>query len=169
MLYHIYRIYLLYFFRSNKDNANPFSELWNEDQPNLTQLLKSKNEDIDELPFSLIQNIQNKILIQKIHKRLSTIETLFFYPQTLTLENCQQLNTTPKEHWTSTIYNLFHDAQIPKEYIFDIYKNENENDNNPVPNTIYIQFKSFQYKMFAKHVLTNYLSLQPNNNIQIFD
>jgi hypothetical protein len=149
-------------------NKNQFSELWNDDLPNQANLLKLENEDIDELPSALIQNIQNKILIQKIYKQIHKIERYFFYPQTLTLLNCEELQVIPGKHWTSKIYTLFRIIQISPKYIHDIYKNENDDD-HPFPNTIYIQLISFQVKMFVLSALTHYFSFQPNSCIKIYD
>lgn len=157
----------IFFFRVKMNKANQFAEFWNKDKPNLAQLLKLENEDINKLPNALIQNIQNKILIQKLYKKIRTIEQLFFYPQTLTLENCESLQMIPGEHWTSKIYTLFYNAQIPQDYIYDIY--ENEDDLSPIPHTIYIQFVSFRAKMHAKNVLTHYFSMQPHNSIKIYN
>jgi hypothetical protein len=149
-------------------DENQFTELWNENTSDISYLmLHLENEDIDELPSTIIQNIQNKILIQKIYKRIHLIEQCFFNPQTLTLENCEQLKHIPGEDWTSIIYTLFRDTEIPQYYILDIYKNEH--DNRSVPNPIYIQFLSFRTKMFVKSKLIQHFSLQPDNPIKIYD
>jgi hypothetical protein len=172
-------------------NSTQADELWNNEGVDLISLLKKENEDIDELPLPVIQNIQNKILIQKLHKRLYTLEEHFYYPQTLTLEGCEQLNSIAGEHWTSRFYTLFREAQIPPFYILDVWKddinidnnivNDNDNDNDTpthkdnntrfdiVPHTVYIQLITYRAKMLAKSKLNLYFSTLPNCSININD
>jgi hypothetical protein len=152
-------------------DENQFTAFWDNEKPNINNLLKLENEDIEELPSTLIKNIQNKLLIQNIYKRLYIIEQCFFNPQSITIENFDQLRHIPGEHWTSRIYTLFRDTHIPQFYILDIFTDEENtnHDEQSVPNTVYVQLISFRTKMFVMSKLTHFFALQPNSSINIYD
>lgn len=133
------------------------------------QINQTEREIPEELsiPAEMIENIQNKLLIKSIQQRMFNIEQCYFNPQTLTIENYNQLRNTPGEHWKSRMYILFCDTYLPHYWILDIWKSPSQ-DPNEIPHTVYLQLISFRAKMFVKSTLTHFLSYQ-NASINVYD
>ena len=127
----------------------------------------NKEEEEDNIPFKVIQNIQNKLLIKKIQQRIFNIEQCYFNPQILTIEGYRHLRSTPGQHWKSKVYTLFCDTYLPHYWILDIWKSPSHNPDE-VPNTVYIQFITFRAKMFVKTTLDHFFS-QQNSCINLYD
>ncbi len=62
-------------------------------------------EEHEHIPAEMIENIQHKLLIRSIERRLFTIEQCYFNPQILTIEGYGRLRNLPgQQHWKSKIY-----------------------------------------------------------------
>jgi hypothetical protein len=129
---------------------------------------ETHQEEENEIPVEVFQNIQNKLLIQTIEQRMATIKQYYFNPQTLEIDNYNLLRSAPGQHWKSKIYTLFCDAYLPHYWIVDIYKNNSRTTNEEIPTVVYIQLMSFPVKMFVKKSLTNFFKDQ-NININVYD
>jgi hypothetical protein len=127
----------------------------------------SQKEEENDIPPIIIENIQNKLLIKNIEKRMFEIEQCYSNPQVLTIEGYNLIKNTNEQHWKSRIYNLFCDAKLPHYWILDIWKNP-LNKPNEIPNIVYIQCITFRAKMYIKSVLTDFFLYQ-NTNINIYD
>ena len=132
-----------------------------------TDAVPEISEDENIIPVEMVENIQNKLLINSIQHRLFNIEQCYFNPQVLTIEGYKQLRCTPGQHWKSRMYTLFCDAYLPHYWILDIWKSRLDNTDE-VPNTVFVQFITLQAKMFVKNTLTDFFSTQ-NTNINVYD
>jgi hypothetical protein len=132
-----------------------------------TDAVPEISEDENIIPVEMVENIQNKLLLNSIQHCLFNIEQCYFNPQVLTIEGYKQLRCTPGQHWKSRMYTLFCDAYLPHYWILDIWKSRLDNTDE-VPNTVFVQFITFQAKMFVKNTLTDFFSTQ-NTNINVYD
>ncbi len=129
---------------------------------------QEQQEQQEFIEADIIQNIQNKLIINKIEQKLFKLKQCYFNPQTLTIQGYNLLNHTPQDHWKSRLYTLFSDACLPHYYIIDCWKNPSENMTDDFPNVIHIQLITYLAKMFVKETLIHFLSYN-NFNINVID
>ena len=116
----------------------------------------------------IAQNIQNKLILNKIEKKIFKIKQCYFNPQTLTIQGYNLLNHIAQNHWKSGLYTLFSDACLPHYYIIDCWKDPSDNMINDIPNVIHIQLITYLAKMFVKESLIRFLTYS-NFNINVID
>jgi hypothetical protein len=130
---------------------------------------EKEEEEEDIIPAKMLQNIQNKLIIQNIKYRMYKVKQCYFNPETLEIVGYNLLRGTPGQHWKSRIYTLFCDAYLPHFWIIDIWKHSANNTNDDeIPSVVYIQLISFRVKMFVQKSLTNFFKDQ-NKNINVYD
>lgn len=123
-------------------------------------------EEHEHIPAEMIENIQHKLLIRSIERRLFTIEQCYFNPQILTIEGYDRLRNLPgQQHWKSKIFTLFSDAYLPHHWILDIWKSRLADADERV----YVQLITFQTKMFVKSVLTQHFLDEYDANVNVYD
>ncbi len=129
---------------------------------------KQKQNPEEFIGPDIAQNIQNKLILNKIEKQIFKIKQCYFNPQTLTIQGYNLLNHTPENHWKSRLYTLFSDACLPHYYIIDCWKDPSNNMMNDIPNVIHIQLITYLAKMFVKETLIHFLTYS-NFNINVID
>jgi hypothetical protein len=111
----------------------------------------------ENIQFSLpsITQIQNKLLVKRIKKRILALEKTIFEPHTITLEGCENLRGIPGQHWRSRIFGLFTDANIPHSYIVNIRTTDFIND---IPKKVTLFIITQHVKHYIYHTLGQFLA-----------
>jgi len=126
--------------------------------------------DIQECPVQestsppIFELVQNKILLQRIKKRINEIEECFFNPQIIVLEGYSPFSSISNQCWSNQIKRLFYEANIPEYYILDMWK---DNDNDATSEYTYIQFISKSVKLYVISALHHFLSFNSNLSVTI--
>jgi hypothetical protein len=127
-------------------------------------------DDIQEFPVHethsvpVFEQVQNKILLQRIQKRINEIEDCFFNPQIIILEGYSQFSRISNQCWSNQIKRLFYEANIPEYYILHMWK---PNNNSASSDITYIQFISKGVKLYVISALHHFLSFNSNLSVTI--
>lgn len=121
------------------------------------------NSTICGLPS--ITAIQNKLLVQRLRKRIVQLEKVIFQPQTITIEGCQHLRGVPGQNWKSRILSLFNDTMIPRFYIVKMFTDDVTND---FPSRVTIELITYRVKLYVKCYLIDFLMHQRKNNVHVY-
>lgn len=112
-----------------------------------------------------ITAIQNKLIVQRLKKRVLLLEKVMFQPQTITIEGCENLRSVPGQHWKSRIWSLFNDTGLPRFYIVNMFTNELTTD---IPSKITIELITYRVMLYVKCILIDFLLHQRKNNIHVY-
>ncbi len=121
------------------------------------------NSTICGLPS--ITAIQNKLLVQRLRKRIVQLEKVIFQPQTITIEGCQHLRGVPGQNWKSRILTLFNDTMIPRFYIVKMFTDDVTND---FPSRVTIELITYRVKLYVKCYLIDFFMHQRKNNVHVY-
>jgi hypothetical protein len=122
---------------------------------NKTQATTPTENNTLRLP--LITEIQNRLLVQRLKKRILTLDTLFFEPHVITIEGCKNLRRIPNQHFFSSILSLFTEAALPHNYILKITTNTLNDD---YPHIVSIHVITYRVKLYVFSVLNQFFTTQ---------